>query len=396
MLKCFDTTDQNIICREILDHGELQISEKEREDMQETMFRDVAAIVVDKTVNPENNRPYTLSMIQNAMKQIHFSVNTTRGGAKVKALEVIKTLKTVMPIARAKMRIRIGCPEDAKDEMLAAMLFELSLDILELAPESAKKDVPTAVTETYKGLSPSATPTVNSAEQQAISTFDFNLDPELYRGVQKTLSQVTDNEGFVEVLQLNASSGVAVAEGAKASGAEQAPASSASDSTSAIDTDTSGDIDADAAGGSVGVFRLDVGGDNQKGKNQNKKNSKKNKLQEREKREDMERQAALTKDRDARKLKEQLAAAEKRVSDNAKGDGDRDVESAEEEEVAVVPPKKCNTCGGGFDAAAYRKHFQSEWHRFNLKLKMQDKPMVPSEKAFMALTTAELSLVHKF
>jgi len=42
------------------------------------MFRDIAAIVSDKAVNPENNRPYTISMIQNAMKQIHYSVNTSK------------------------------------------------------------------------------------------------------------------------------------------------------------------------------------------------------------------------------------------------------------------------------------------------------------------------------
>ncbi len=42
------------------------------------MFRDVAAIVADKTINPENNRPYTISMIQNAMKQVHYAVSVTK------------------------------------------------------------------------------------------------------------------------------------------------------------------------------------------------------------------------------------------------------------------------------------------------------------------------------
>ena len=82
------------------------MSEQERGAQLESIFRDVASIVTDKTVNPENNRPYTvsglltrliryslgdvaglmksglstqqISMIQNAMKQIHYSVNTTK------------------------------------------------------------------------------------------------------------------------------------------------------------------------------------------------------------------------------------------------------------------------------------------------------------------------------
>jgi 5'-methylthioadenosine phosphorylase len=70
LLEAFGTADQKLVCREILEKGEMQVSEQERGALYESMFRDVAAIVVDKSVNPENNRPYTISMIQNAMKQL--------------------------------------------------------------------------------------------------------------------------------------------------------------------------------------------------------------------------------------------------------------------------------------------------------------------------------------
>ena len=39
-----------------------QVSEQERGAQLESIFRDVASIVTDKTVNPENNRPYTVRM----------------------------------------------------------------------------------------------------------------------------------------------------------------------------------------------------------------------------------------------------------------------------------------------------------------------------------------------
>jgi ribosome maturation protein SDO1 len=39
----------------------LQVSEQERDALYESVFRDVANIIADKTVNPENNRPYTVS-----------------------------------------------------------------------------------------------------------------------------------------------------------------------------------------------------------------------------------------------------------------------------------------------------------------------------------------------
>ena len=63
---------------QILAKGELQVSDKERSQQFETMFRDIASIVSDKCVNPETKRPYTVGVIESAMKEIHFSVKPTK------------------------------------------------------------------------------------------------------------------------------------------------------------------------------------------------------------------------------------------------------------------------------------------------------------------------------
>lgn len=108
LLDVFGTADQLLVIEEILNRGELQVSEQEREALQDTLLKDVASIVADKTVNPENNRPYTTALIQNAMKQIKFSININKS-SKSQALEVIRKLKEVMPIARANMLLRVSC-----------------------------------------------------------------------------------------------------------------------------------------------------------------------------------------------------------------------------------------------------------------------------------------------
>ena len=59
----FGTTDHKLVCMEILNKGELQISDQERVALQEVVFKDIASIVVDKTLNPETDRPYTVSGI---------------------------------------------------------------------------------------------------------------------------------------------------------------------------------------------------------------------------------------------------------------------------------------------------------------------------------------------
>ena len=56
--------------------GELQISEKERDIMNEKLFRDIATIVAEKCVDAETKRPLTVGLVERAMKEAHYSSNS--------------------------------------------------------------------------------------------------------------------------------------------------------------------------------------------------------------------------------------------------------------------------------------------------------------------------------
>ena len=101
LLKAFGTTDEAKICALILEAGELQVSEKERKQNFENIFRDAVTVLVDKCVNPETNRPYPPGMIERALKEIHFSVDPMKS-AKQQALAALPKLQTVFPIKRAR------------------------------------------------------------------------------------------------------------------------------------------------------------------------------------------------------------------------------------------------------------------------------------------------------
>lgn len=90
----------------------MQVSDKERHQQLDNLYREISTIVADKCVNPETKRPYTVAIIEQGMKDVHFSVNTTKN-AKQQALEVIKLLQSsgTLPIERAEMRIRIEIPQ---------------------------------------------------------------------------------------------------------------------------------------------------------------------------------------------------------------------------------------------------------------------------------------------
>jgi ribosome maturation protein SDO1 len=117
LVKCFQTEDMDKVCLQILEKGELQVSEKERQNQLEESFKEVANIVADKCVNPETKRPYPVTMIEKSMKQVHFSVKPNRN-TKQQALEVIGKLKEVIPIERAQMKLRVLCHKKNRKQLM--------------------------------------------------------------------------------------------------------------------------------------------------------------------------------------------------------------------------------------------------------------------------------------
>ncbi|XP_051139897.1 uncharacterized protein LOC127257489 [Andrographis paniculata] len=117
LVAAFGTDNQTDICLEILEKGELQVAGKERESQLSSQFRDIATIVMQKTVNPETQRPYTISMIERLMHEIHFAVDPG-SSSKKQALEVIRELQKHFPIKRAPMRLRLTIPQPNKSSLM--------------------------------------------------------------------------------------------------------------------------------------------------------------------------------------------------------------------------------------------------------------------------------------
>ncbi|MCO5583804.1 hypothetical protein L7F22_037718 [Adiantum nelumboides] len=111
LIAAFGTDDHDKICIEILEKGELQVSGRERDVHLSSQFRDIATIVMQKTVNPQTQRPYTISMIERLMREVHFALEPNQSSKK-QALELIKELEKQFPIVRAKMRLQLLVPSD--------------------------------------------------------------------------------------------------------------------------------------------------------------------------------------------------------------------------------------------------------------------------------------------
>jgi len=85
---------------------------------------------------------------------------------------------------------------------------------------------------------------------------------------------------------------------------------------------------------------------------------------------------------DAQERAEEARRAEARRLERAEARREKIAEHRRDDALPPPPPPfqsklTCNTCGGTFpDPAAHRAHFRSDWHRANLRLKLEGKPPV--------------------
>ena len=122
-LLVFGDLSEDQIIQEILNKGELQVSDLEREDHLENLKKDVANIIVRMCVNSKDGNQFPVSIILKAMAEAGCKLIPTQS-AKKQALEFIRELQAVLPIERAKMRLRVSFERVDQWDRLQASLQE--------------------------------------------------------------------------------------------------------------------------------------------------------------------------------------------------------------------------------------------------------------------------------
>jgi len=128
LVEAFGTDNEDVVCVEVLNKGEFQVSEEERQAHLEQLFKDVAARVTDMVVNPETQKPYPLSTIERYLREtLHFAP-TDKKSAKQQALVVVRQLEQAadFPVMRAQMRLRLRVPDRATVPRVQLALHELA------------------------------------------------------------------------------------------------------------------------------------------------------------------------------------------------------------------------------------------------------------------------------
>jgi len=131
----FGTTNQEQICKIILEKGDYQVQDKEREKNHEEQYREIATLCTERLVHAVTKRQLTVQMVMDALKAQHFSLKDS-DSAKKQSLKALDLLVTKMPdsFVRANMRLNIVGPSSAK-ERITTRLQEICIPYVEINTE---------------------------------------------------------------------------------------------------------------------------------------------------------------------------------------------------------------------------------------------------------------------
>ena len=105
----FGTTDIQKIADTILRRGVLQLTAEQRRRMIEEKRKQIIAIISKQCVDPRTKLPHPPLRIQQALEQIHFSIDPFKD-AEEQANEAINQLRSVLPISIEKISVSVRVP----------------------------------------------------------------------------------------------------------------------------------------------------------------------------------------------------------------------------------------------------------------------------------------------
>ncbi|MEM0095501.1 MAG: ribosome assembly factor SBDS [Candidatus Bathyarchaeia archaeon] len=109
--KAFGTTDPLKIADIIIKKGTLQLTTEQRRKMIEEKRRQIIAFISKNCVDPRTNLPHPPMRIEQALEQIHYSIDPFKP-TEEQAREVVKLLRQVLPLKMEQVSVSVHVPAE--------------------------------------------------------------------------------------------------------------------------------------------------------------------------------------------------------------------------------------------------------------------------------------------
>jgi len=107
----FGTTDPLKVAEIILKKGTLQLTTEQRRKMIEDKRKQIIDFISRQCVDPKTNLPHPPLRIENALEQIHYSIDPFKP-VEEQAKEIIKLLRPVLPLKMEQVSVGVRVPAE--------------------------------------------------------------------------------------------------------------------------------------------------------------------------------------------------------------------------------------------------------------------------------------------
>ncbi|MFC1487085.1 ribosome assembly factor SBDS [Thermoproteota archaeon] len=107
----FGTNDPLKVAEIILKKGTLQLTTDQRKQLVEDKRRQIIAFISRECIDPKTNLPHPPLRIEQAMKQIHFSIDPSKA-TEEQSKDIIKLLRPIIPLKMEKISVEVHVPAE--------------------------------------------------------------------------------------------------------------------------------------------------------------------------------------------------------------------------------------------------------------------------------------------
>eukprot|EP00375_Theileria_parva_P003193 XP_765874.1 hypothetical protein [Theileria parva strain Muguga] len=200
LLTAFNTTDINVIIKQILDKGEYQVSKEEREQLLKSIFNDIITILHEITINPQTGNSLSRTMLENALKSSGFSISLNKS-TKIQSLKALQTLQQKYPnlIQRCKMKLKLNFQSSQYYQVLSFINNHNASNHLTDSSENFSASSESSSPQQRGGESADDI-IIESKNNDSMTVICF---PNLYKNLENFIQNELDPPGNIQLVTLN-------------------------------------------------------------------------------------------------------------------------------------------------------------------------------------------------
>jgi len=105
----FDTTDGRTISGHVLLDGEIQWTQKQRDEERGKKLKTIINIISKNAINPQNKKPHPVQRIEKAIEEAYVKIDIMKS-AEEQVDDIVKQIQTIIPIRMEQVQIAIKIP----------------------------------------------------------------------------------------------------------------------------------------------------------------------------------------------------------------------------------------------------------------------------------------------